>query len=472
MHIKTIDLRKTVSELAASHPELVDIMATLGFSEIRNKVMLNTVGRVMTIPKGARMKGIDLGMIVAELERNGFRVEQSRADMLKGYLRRLNAGESLEAVRRDFVRNFSHVEQREIVEAEQELLSEGVSLDETKRLCDVHSALFRDAESGERAAVERADRPDGGLIAMARLAAVEGHPLQTLTRENDAIAAVVAEVEKAMEGGGRSLELLARLRQVSIHYAKKGNLLFPLLKTRYGVTGPSDVMWTVDIEIRDELSRLVRNSGLADWKGRAQRVVERAKEMVYKENNILLPLCATCFSAEEWKRIYHDSKDFAICLGVVPGMWVQAEDEAPRGDRGGFAGGTISLPGGTFTTEQLRWMLNAMPLEITFVDANDTNRFFNEGAKVFKRPLMALGRDVFTCHPPKVQPMVRQIIGDFKAGRKDSVQIWMERNGRTFLVSYLAVRDGDGTYLGTVEIVQDMEEAKRHFGNSQSVTNN
>lgn len=85
---------------------------------------------------------------------------------------------------------------------------------------------------------------------------------------------------------------------------------------------------------------------------------------------------------------------------------------------------------------------------------------------------MALGRNVFTCHPPKVQPMVRQIIGDFKAGRKDSVQIWMERNGRTFLVSYLAVRDGDGAYLGTVEIVQDMEEAKRHFGNSQSVTNN
>lgn len=471
MHIKTIDLRKTVSELAASHPELVDIMASLGFSEIRNKLMLNTVGRVMTIPKGARMKGIDLDKVVAELERNGFRVGQSRTDMLKAYLRRLNAGESLEAVRRDFVRNFSHVEPKEIVEAEQELLLEGVSLDETKQLCDVHSALFRDATSGERAAAEGADGADEGLIAMARLAAVEGHPLQTLTRENDAIAAVVAEIEKAMEGGGRSLELLARLRQVSIHYAKKGNLLFPLLKTRYGVSGPSDVMWTVDIEIRDELSRLARNSGFADWKGRAQRVVERAKEMIYKENNILFPLCATCFSAEEWKRIYHDSKDFAVCLDVVPCLWEQAEDCAPGGGHSGFAEGAISLPGGTFTLEQLRWTLNALPLEITFVDANDTNRFFNEGTKVFKRPLMALGRNVFTCHPPKVQPMVRQIIGDFKAGRKDCVRIWMEKDCRTFLVSYLAVRDGEGAYLGTVEIVQDMEDAKRHFGNSQSAMN-
>lgn len=470
MNSKTIDLRKTVGELVASHPELVDIMGSLGFSEIRSKVVQNTVGRVMTIPKGARMKGIALEKIVAELEKNGFCVEQSRADRLKGYLRRLNAGESLEAVRRDFVRNFSHVEPKEIVEAEQELLREGVSLDETKQLCDVHSALFHDATSGERG--EAGGEADEGLIAMARLVAVEGHPLQTLTRENDAIAAVVAEVEKAMERGGKTGDILARLRQVSIHYAKKGNLLFPLLKMRYGVSGPSDVMWTVDIEIRDELARLVRNGDLADWKGRAQRVVERAKEMVYKENNILFPLCATCFAAEEWMRIYHDSKDFAVCLDVVPARWAEAEDFAPRRGLSGAAGGLISFPGGTFTPEQLRWMLNAMPMEITFVDANDTNRFFNEGAKVFMRPLMALGRDVFTCHPPKVQPVVRQIVGDFKAGRKDSVQIWMERGGRTFLVSYLAVRDGQGAYLGTVEIVQDMEYAKRHFGNSQQVANN
>lgn len=465
MHNKTIDLRKTVSELISQHPELVDIMVALGFSEIRNKVMQNTVGRVMTIPKGARMKGIALEKIVAELEKNGFYVEQSRTDRLKSYLKRLNAGESLDAVRQDFVRSFSHVEPKEIIEAEQELLRDGVSLDETKQLCDVHSALFRDATSEERARADAAggEKPDEGQLALARLVAVDGHPLQTLTRENDAIAAVVADIEKAMACGGETAELLARLRQVSIHYAKKGNLLFPLLKTRYGISGPSDVMWTVDIEIRDELARLVRNGDLSDWKGRAQRVVERAKEMIYKENNILFPLSATCFSTEEWMRIYRDAKDFAICLDVVPATWGEAEAEAICKSPSAGAEGVISLPGGTFTPEQLRWTLNALPLEITFVDADDVNRFFNEGPKVFKRPLMALGRDVFTCHPPKVQPMVRQIIGDFKLGKKGSVQIWMERNGRPFLVNYLAVRNAEGVYLGTVEIVQDMGDAKKHF---------
>ena len=102
-------------------------------------------------------------------------------------------------------------------------------------------------------------------------------------------------------------------------------------------------------------------------------------------------------------------------------------------------------------------------MEITFVDAENINRFFDEGPKVFKRPLMALNREVFSCHPPKIEPMVRQIIDDFRHGRRDSVEVWMEKEGRTMLVRYMAVRDRAGNYLGTMELVQDMMFAKDHF---------
>ena len=102
-------------------------------------------------------------------------------------------------------------------------------------------------------------------------------------------------------------------------------------------------------------------------------------------------------------------------------------------------------------------------MEITFVDADNINRFFDEGPKVFKRPLMALNREVFSCHPPKIEPMVRQIIDDFRQGRRDLVEVWMEKGGRTMLVRYMAVRDKNGKYLGTMELVQDMEFAKEHF---------
>ena len=126
------------------------------------------------------------------------------------------------------------------------------------------------------------------------------------------------------------------------------------------------------------------------------------------------------------------------------------------------------MPGGHVTVEQLTALLNTIPLEITFVDAENINRFFNEGPKVFKRPGMAIDREVFSCHPPKIEPMVRQIIDDFRNNRRDEVPVWMEKNGRTMLVKYMAVRDAAGKYVGTVELVQDMEFAKEHFlGNKE-----
>ena len=78
------------------------------------------------------------------------------------------------------------------------------------------------------------------------------------------------------------------------------------------------------------------------------------------------------------------------------------------------AGGEIFLAGGHVTVEQLEAMLNTIPLEITFVDTDNINRYFNEGSKVFKRPGMALDREVFSCHPPKIEQQVRRIIGELK----------------------------------------------------------
>ena len=97
------------------------------------------------------------------------------------------------------------------------------------------------------------------------------------------------------------------------------------------------------------------------------------------------------------------------------------------------------------------------------MDADNYNRYFNGGPKVFKRPGMAIDREVFSCHPPKIEPMVRAIIDDFRNGQRDSVSVWMEKNGRPFLVTYLAVRDKERKYLGTLEVVQDMEFANEHF---------
>ncbi|MDD5922523.1 MAG: PAS domain-containing protein, partial [Eubacteriales bacterium] len=235
------------------------------------------------------------------------------------------------------------------------------------------------------------------------------------------------------------------------------------------------VMWSVDGEIRNELADLDENKNHDEtWNRRVQAVLTRAEEMIYKEANILFPICAVNFTKEEWYEIYRDNKDYAPVFGVEE-LWKEAESylsEREAKNESAMKNGEIVLAGGHMTLAQLEAMLNTLPIEISFIDVDNINRYFNEGPKVFKRPKMALDREVFSCHPPKVEPMVRSILSDFRNNRTDSVPVWMEKNGKPFLVTYMAVRDKKGGYLGTVEVVQNMEAAEKHFkGQNESLEN-
>lgn len=386
--------------------------------------------------------------------------KEQRIKKLTEYLQRLGAGEELEEVRKDFVKEFSDVQASEIMEAEQELMKRGTPLEEVQRLCDVHAALFHgvtpEEEMKKRQSFEQKEYGNKSEQAQ-ELEQVEGHPLYTLTKENQALLELLQQFNESEDEN-----LLSAIGQFAVHYAKKGDLLYPHLKVKYGIAGPSDVMWTVDDEIRDEYSALMRESQRGDaWNKRLRAVLKRIEEMVHKEQNILFPICAVNFTKEEWMGIYRDAKDYIVCFGVEDIHWQEAEDQEIVRENSGKD--EIVLPGGHMTLDQLTALLNTVPLEITFIDVDNINRFFNEGPKVFKRPGMALDREVFSCHPPKIEPMVRAIIDDFRHGRKDRVPVWMEKGGRTMLVTYMAVRDNTGKYVGTAEFVQDMEFAKEHF---------
>lgn len=295
----------------------------------------------------------------------------------------------------------------------------------------------------------------------AQLEEIWGHPLNTLHRENEVLAELLKQAKERMQAGETIDELFEKIRSIAIHYAKKGDLLYPQLKVKYEIAGPSDLMWTSDDEIRDEMAALAKEKNQdAAWKERMEAVLKAAEDMIYKDEKVLFPICAVNFTKEEWKGIYRDSKDYAICMGVEPYVWEEGEEEA---EKKAAAADEISMPGGHMTVEQMTAMLNTLPMELTFVDENNINRYFNEGAKVFKRPGMAIDREVFSCHPPKIESLVRAIIEDFRNGVRDKVPVWMEKGGRSFLVTYMAVRDKEKHYLGTVEVVQDMEEIKKHF---------
>ena len=539
---KKLDLSKSVYDLVTEYPEVVDIMKELGFSEITNKVMLNSVGKIMTILKGAKMKGVSMVDIVGAFMKAGFTLtgempnlsgddtqgasmppsgvaavnsasaaptapttavkaesvetsanavasktqensenktddsvqdtvqDSERVEQLKSFLKRLGTGEELGAVREDFVSQFAHVEASEIMKAEQGLMREGTPLAEVQQLCDLHSALFHgstiheqmDAEHAKVEAVLEAQEKSQSVVTLVETV---GHPLNRLTEENKALDALIEATKVKVASKTATVDDVNEVRQVSIHYAKKGDLLYPHLKVAYDISGPSLVMWTVDGDIRDGFGRLARAESIDDaWYEEFDGLLTRAQEMIYKEQNILFPICAENFSTEEWYQIYKDTEQYEEIFGVERVAWAEAESAlAAKAAPTSGDSNTIALIGGSLTLEQLDAMLNTMPMEITFVDHVDINRYFNDGEKVFKRPTTAIGRDVFSCHPPKVEPIVRGIIESFRNGERDNVAVWLEKVGRPFYVNYMAVRDQNNNYLGTLELVQDMQFAKEHF---------
>jgi PAS domain S-box-containing protein len=115
--------------------------------------------------------------------------------------------------------------------------------------------------------------------------------------------------------------------------------------------------------------------------------------------------------------------------------------------------------------EQLEGILEAIPVEISFVDENDLVKFWNKHeTRIFKRPISVIGKSVQNCHPKQSVDKVNQILSDFKSGRKDSAEFWINLGERKVYIRYFAVRDKAGRYLGTLEATQDITEIKKIEG--------
>ena len=87
-------------------------------------------------------------------------------------------------------------------------------------------------------------------------------------------------------------------------------------------------------------------------------------------------------------------------------------------------------------------------------------RYFSQSKdRIFARTKAVIGRKVQQCHPQKSVHVVEQILSDFKSGRRDAAQFWINLKGRLIYIRYFAVRK-DGDYLGCLEVTQDITDIK------------
>lgn len=385
-----------------------------------------------------------------------------RKQVIKDLLSQLHAGKTVDDVKAQFEKTFGGVSATEISEAEQALISEGLPVSEVQRLCDVHSAVFKGS-------IEDIHKPAGALQ-------TPGHPAHTLSLENRALEALidtrVLPHAKALRDGADSgtyalIEDIKALAEVGKHYLRKENLLFPYLE-QYGITAPPKVMWGVDDEIRALIKNAASMAAAYDGDAAAleaavNEAVSRVKEMIFKEDNILLPMLLDTLTQQEWQRIAGESGDLGYCLIDAPPVWRPSE-AAASGEPAPLPG-DIHLPTGVLTAAELTALLDTLPIDITFVDKDDTVKYFSQGAeRVFPRTRAVIGRKVTNCHPPASVHIVEGIMNDFKAGRKTHEDFWIRMGGKYVYIRYFAVRDANGGYLGTLEVTQDIAPVQQISG--------
>jgi PAS domain S-box-containing protein len=115
--------------------------------------------------------------------------------------------------------------------------------------------------------------------------------------------------------------------------------------------------------------------------------------------------------------------------------------------------------------EQLEGILEAIPVEISFVDEHDSVRFWNKhDTRIFKRPFSVIGKSVQDCHPSQSVYKVNELLTGFKTANIDSAEFWIDLRGRKVYIRYFAVRDKEGKYLGTLEATQDITDMKEIKG--------
>jgi len=121
----------------------------------------------------------------------------------------------------------------------------------------------------------------------------------------------------------------------------------------------------------------------------------------------------------------------------------------------------VSLSTGQLSEEQLDRMLTRLPVDLSFVDADDRVRYYSETPnRIFRRTPAVIGRNVTDCHPQKSVDKVVEILTAFKEGSQDEAGFWIRLDGRFILIQYLAVRSEDGRYLGCLEVSQDATEIR------------
>ncbi len=386
---------------------------------------------------------------------------------IKKLIKKLHDGEDPKVVKEEFRELIKGLTQFEISQAEEELIKEGMPVEEIHHMCDVHLSVLQET-----------------LVEDMNLAP-EGHPINILMQEHAILLENVnrlrdlyseiknnsdfEEIAKELEEIDNIVHLIKKSEN---HYLREENVLFAYAE-KYGLTQPPKIMWMEHDRIRDvekqlfklmdEKKNLHYEDFLKQYHQNAHGLAELLASHFPKENKVLFPTSMQLFTESDWTDIRKEFDEigyFALTPDIDDVSKEKLKVESSITDDK-----TVNLGSGAIDLKILQLIFKTFPFDITFVDKDDIVRFYSEGKdRIFVRTPSVIGRLVENCHPNKSVDRVLAIIDGFKKNTLDKAEFWLQLGDKLVMIRYFPVRNLEGEYLGVLEVTQDITEIKKIEG--------
>ena len=251
-----------------------------------------------------------------------------------------------------------------------------------------------------------------------------------------------------------------KLKEYELHYTKKENILFPYIEKVFPQYKCLQLMWSfhddfrqsiknidqILLEIHPDKELLNKELGILFF---------TVLPVIFREEQIVFPVAYRAIPMDGWDEMLKQCSEIGWC-------YIEAPVAIPQKDYCfSCSENKINLGTGFLTPEQIIMLFNHLPVDITFVDEHDEVCYFS-GTKdrIFPRSKAIIGRKVQNCHPHDSVHIVNEIVNAFKNGEKDHTDFWIQMNGKFILIRYFALRDESGSYKGTIEVSQEVNDIR------------
>lgn len=330
-----------------------------------------------------------------------------------------------------------------------------------------------------------------GVLVVQKIELPKGHPIDTYLEEIKAIRKLLFKMSEQMTRKfilNEWLSLYDQLSQISVHFSRKQNQLYPALEEK-GFDKPSKVMWTLENQIKDKMrtSKQFLNAGeAAAFLNEQVVLMQLVEDMMVKEEEILLPTALELINEDTFIKMRISDDEIGYCLIEKPPTFGVHNHEKERGENTSllkdlalllnkhglntFADDEqiLDVSMGQLTLKQINLIFKHLQVDLSYVDENEIVKFYSDTKhRVFPRSAGVIGREVQNCHPRESVHMVEEIIRAFKNGEQEEAEFWLEMGDRFVYIIYNAVRDEKGNFRGILEMMQDVTHIRSLTGSQR-----